>query len=549
MVYTRGMTEDNTRLAKPVAYGTLVACLLIVIILSLQIWVQFITFDYYPWVLLFTYVSNGLVLPVLLLLATKSARFLMPTLVWLHFSMGVALLYFSQIYSPFTVTWATLILLSSIYYSWRGFWLSSAGLIVLTLCYISMFPENLLQEGGLITYSLLSALVVSLTILTSYMFVVVIKNAQKKNNEMRQARRSEMLQMNRLNTLLNSISDAVLTLNRYGRVTSQNAAAQAFFDTNQSLIGKDIDRLLHFKNEADSKVRVHDLMSEVKSTLHRDDLTTLNGEELRHVSLQMSRIRGTFDDDEEYGVVLILRDITKQKTLEEEKDEFISVTSHELRTPVAIAEGSISNLLVMHDRQADSDSLRAATETAYDQIIYLAKIVNDLSTLSRAERGVGDTAEEIDVTDLIHDMHGRYQKEARDKGLRLDIDVRASLPKIMASRLYLEEVLQNLLTNSIKYTHEGSVTLRAQLLDDGRIECSVKDTGIGISKSDLDKIFQKFYRSEDYRTRETNGTGLGLYVVEKLAAKLGTEIKVESRLNHGSTFRFVLPLENTESKN
>jgi signal transduction histidine kinase len=169
-------------------------------------------------------------------------------------------------------------------------------------------------------------------------------------------------------------------------------------------------------------------------------------------------------------------------------------------------------------------------------------MVNDLSTLSRAERGVADTPEDIDVREMIHKLHDEYTKEATDKKLHLNLDLGATLGHVSTSRLYLEEMLQNFITNAIKYTKTGTVTVSVkQKLGD--IKFSIKDSGIGISKSDQTKIYQKFYRSEDYRTRETNGTGLGLYVAAKLAHKIGTKIELVSRLNHGSTFSFTLPVK------
>ena len=235
--------------------------------------------------------------------------------------------------------------------------------------------------------------------------------------------------------------------------------------------------------------------------------------------------------------------MTKQKSLEEERDEFISVVSHELRTPITIVEGTLSNLqlLMEKDRQADEKVLQSTIKTAHDQVIYLAKMVNDLSTLSRAERGVADEPELIDVADLIHALHRQYQQDASKKGLSLNIDAGTKLGKIKASRLYTEELLQNFITNAIKYTKEGDITIAAKRSKD-TVTFSVKDSGIGISRGDQIKIFQKFYRSEDYRIRETSGTGLGLYVSAKLAHKLGTRIDLKSRLNHGSTFSFEMPV-------
>ena len=102
--------------------------------------------------------------------------------------------------------------------------------------------------------------------------------------------------------------------------------------------------------------------------------------------------------------------------------------------------------------------------------------------------------------------------------------------------------MQNLITNAIKYTHkDGSVLIGTKLKKD-HIEFYVRDTGIGISKSDQSHIFQRFWRSEEYRARETSGTGLGLHIVQQLADKIGTEVKFESRLNHGSNFYFSLPV-------
>jgi len=179
---------------------------------------------------------------------------------------------------------------------------------------------------------------------------------------------------------------------------------------------------------------------------------------------------------------------------------------------------------------------------AHDQVLYLAKMVNDLSTLSRAERGVADAGEDIDIAELAHKMHSAYDKDAQAKKLHLNLEAGPKLGKIHVSRLYVEELLQNFITNAIKYTKEGSVTIVVKQTKN-KVRFTVKDTGIGISRGDQIKVFNKFYRSEDYRIRETNGTGLGLYVSAKLARKIGTKIELTSRINHGSSFSFELPAE------
>ena len=295
-------------------------------------------------------------------------------------------------------------------------------------------------------------------------------------------------------------------------------------------------------------MQLYDLLKEASRTTRRDDLRHVyaDGEQVR-LEITFAPIKSTYGllkkSRQESGYIVIARDVTKQKSLEEERDEFISVVSHELRTPITIVEGTLSNLqlLMEKDRQADEKVLQSTIKTAHDQVIYLAKMVNDLSTLSRAERGVADEPELIDVADLIHALHRQYQQDASKKGLSLNIDAGTKLGKIKASRLYTEELLQNFITNAIKYTKEGDITIAAKRSKD-TVTFSVKDSGIGISRGDQIKIFQKFYRSEDYRIRETSGTGLGLYVSAKLAHKLGTRIDLKSRLNHGSTFSFEMPV-------
>ncbi len=546
-LYTVVVSEDTTVLSKRVAYLFIGLGLYIGISDAYLLVVGAARPEHFNWWAMgFTFVSAFLINPLFMILGTRSSLFKLAAIAWIQIMSGVMLLFFTEIYGPFTSLWSMMILLSAIYDGWRGFAFSSGLLVTIATAYCLLFAHELKPDfAGYVTQTIT---LISFTIVVSYFFTFILMASRKKNHDLLVSQKSEILQVNRLNTLLNSISDAVLTLNRYGRVTSQNAAAQAFFDTNQSLVGRDLERLLVLRDHEDQAVSVHDLMHNVKATLLRDDLSIGSGGNTQHLSIQISRIRSTFDDNEEYGVVVIIRDITKQKTLEEEKDEFISVTSHELRTPIAIAEGSLSNLMVMHGKHADRKQLEEATKTSYDQIIYLAKIINDLSTLSRAERGVSDAVEDIDVKVLLHELYSRYEAEAQAKSLQLNLAIDGDLPHVETSRLYLEEILQNFITNAIKYTKEGSVTITANMLENGQVMCSVKDTGIGMSKSDLEHVFEKFYRSEDYRTRETSGTGLGLYVVQKLADKLETKIEVESRIDHGSTFSFVLPLKSIVRK-
>lgn len=369
--------------------------------------------------------------------------------------------------------------------------------------------------------------------------------SEKTNNtELLRSKAHETLERDRILTIVNNLADAILSTDANGIIRVYNAASLNLLDTNTSLDGRHIDEVLTLADAEDAHVNLLEAMKNAHSVVVRDDMTMTIADETVRLEVTYSPIRSSYSlsehADVEDGYILILRDVTKAKSLEEERDEFISVVSHELRTPITIAEGTISNVQLMMERPNIAKKiLQDAVATAHDQVVFLAKMVNDLSTLSRAERGVADAEEEIDVKAMVNDLFGEYSPQATKKGLHFNLDTGSQLGSVMASRLYLHELLQNFITNSIKYTKEGSVTLCVKRKDQ-TITFEVKDTGIGISKADQAKVFKKFYRSEDYRTRETGGTGLGLYVAIKLAKKLGTTINLTSRLNHGSSFSFDL---------
>lgn len=347
-------------------------------------------------------------------------------------------------------------------------------------------------------------------------------------------------------TIVNNLADAVFSIDMKGVIGLYNAAGLNLLDTNTGVDGKKINQVFKLEDETGNSVNLFDQIKDVHTVTVNDSLRMRTGDDVMRLELTYAPIRSSYSKNDpsgtSQGYILIARDITRLKSLEEERDEFISVVSHELRTPVAVTEGSISNAQLMVERNiADKAGLESSLEEAHQQIIYLAKMVNDLSTLSRAERGVASETERIDVTKFAHDLYSEYSPEAEKSGLHFNLELSPKLGEVEVSRLYLHELLQNFITNSIKYTREGHVSLTVTQKNDA-ITFSVSDTGIGISKSDQAKVFNKFYRSEDYRTRETNGTGLGLYVTRKLAKKMNTTIELKSRLNHGSAFSFSLPV-------
>lgn len=346
----------------------------------------------------------------------------------------------------------------------------------------------------------------------------------------------------RLLALINSLSSAVLAVDATGRVYLYNAAALELLNTNRDISGVLIDELLPLHKLHGSRVNLMHLLDKHPAVINRQDLyfTADDGSNIT-LDLTLSPVRIFGADTSNWGgYIAVFRDITKQKSLEEERDEFISVTSHELRTPLAIAEANLSTALLPNFGHIE-DKNRELIKQAYENIVFLSELIQDLSTLSRAERNdLKIVRELIDIPEFLDGLSRDYRSQAEAKHLSYALDIGSGVSSVYTSRHELQEILQNFITNALKYTQSGGVTITAEATDDGTRIC-VKDTGIGISASDKSKIFGKFYRSEDYRTRQTGGTGLGLYITRKLADKLGLTITFTSKLNHGSTFSMVIP--------
>lgn len=360
-----------------------------------------------------------------------------------------------------------------------------------------------------------------------------------------QMRREDLLvERERLQSLVGSMADGVIAVDDTIKVVLYNGAALNILDINGNIKGRSLKRLVNLVDHNGQPVDVNALVRDTKlATSNRDLLLQYADGSKINLYLSIAPVHLGYGTEGDKGFVLLLRDITHEKSLEEERDEFISVVSHELRTPIAVAEGNISNVQFVMEKAGNSDeSVRDALKLAHDQIVFLAGMVNDLSTLSRAERGkLTLDITSINAHNLVTDLVKSYHDEAEAKGLILRADLDPHLETLSSSELYVREILQNFITNAIKYTEKGSITVHAKPSKDSGIVFSISDTGIGISKADQERVFDKFFRSEDFRTRATSGTGLGLYVTMKLARLIHADINLTSKLDEGSTFIISIP--------
>jgi len=376
------------------------------------------------------------------------------------------------------------------------------------------------------------------------LFINIQKVFDWDRARLRDTIKEAVIEQKRLRALINNMTESVLVLDKEGIIRLYNAAALALFNTNNSLSDKPLDGFIKLETEKGAIITTADLLPKTTKPIMRSDIVLrYSQDDNASLSIVSTPIRSTFGQErDEEGYVITMRDITREKSLEEERDEFISVISHELRTPVTVAEAGVSNALLLARKMPDNEKITKSLQTAHDQAVFLANMLNDLTTFARAEKGTLEMNLEVfDPRELLDNLKTDYIAAIHAKGMSITTEADPSTPLRMTSnRLYIREILQNFLTNSIKYSDKGSIILSARAKDNG-VLYSVADEGIGISVSDQKKIFEKFFRTEDYRTRSTNGTGLGLYIVKKLAKILDASFIVQSEVGKGSTFSVYIP--------
>ncbi len=230
------------------------------------------------------------------------------------------------------------------------------------------------------------------------------------------------------------------------------------------------------------------------------------------------------------------------KKLDRAKSDFISIASHQLRTPLTAIKGFISLILEGSYGSVTGD-VQNALNKVYLSNERLIHLVEDLLNISRIESGkLQFRMESCDLTALLRDVTDMFVLRAKEKGLKLTLDIPSgTLPLIMTDGQKVREVISNLIDNAIKYSETGEVKIQVISMNEG-VRVLVKDTGMGIEQEDLPYLFQKFSRGKDIGRVHANGTGLGLYVGKNLMEALGGSIAVESDgPGKGATFSIVLP--------
>ena len=240
----------------------------------------------------------------------------------------------------------------------------------------------------------------------------------------------------------------------------------------------------------------------------------------------------------------------KAEQASKSKADFLSTMSHEIRTPMNGLSGTIDYLLDENPRQDQIDSLKLMRHSCESLLV----ILNDILDLSKIEEGhVEFDQREFSLREVCQHIMSTYTQRAEQKSIKLNLDLKDNVPDLLiGDPVRLSQILNNLVSNAIKFTLHGQVELKVQLLDESnskaKLRLTVQDTGIGIAKGNIDKIFDRFTQVHDQSHNTLSGTGLGLSISKKLLQLVGSDLIAESELGTGSTFYFDVFFNKSEKK-
>lgn len=355
---------------------------------------------------------------------------------------------------------------------------------------------------------------------------------------------------NKLSSVLSSVIDGIIAVDLGRRVVLSNKTAQYLTGyTEEEMQGQPVDALLHlFNNQEEVSAKTYCQIDLTGSAAVRVfESLTLIGKEGRKVkvSLTTSPILGNLTAN--LGCLLILHDMTHESELEQMKLDFVSMASHELKTPLTNIMGYLS-VYLDENRPTLTKDQAGLLDRCLVSTKQLQTLVENLLSVNKIEKEQMSVAvEPIDLNNVFAKTIEDLQNQAKLKNITLNFVKNEALPKVLADSMRLTEVINNLVANAINYTEaNGKVSVFTQS-SPNEVVVTVEDTGVGIPQEAIPHLFNKFFRVSNSMQKASKGTGLGLYISKSIIQKLNGKIWVESEVGKGSKFHFSLPIARKDS--
>jgi len=351
-------------------------------------------------------------------------------------------------------------------------------------------------------------------------------------SSLKQQRTSQLTQ---LEATLGSLQEAVLIVDENNTIILANKALQGIFPDTKEIVGRRLERILQHEDFLGYVEEVRAGKAEP-----RHELGFGTGAALRWVEVTGTTIP-PLNAQNGRSAIFVLHDVTRQKQLERVRKDFVANVSHELRTPLSVIKGYIETLVEGHESMPLADRTRflGIVERHTER---LNSLLEDLLTLSRLESvNPGLRREPVNLNTLLGNLLEDYRGRHAARAHQFRCEFEAAVPVLPLDPFRMTQVFENLLDNAIKYTPAGTRLTVCSRRRDGEVEIVVADNGPGIPAEDLPHLFERFYRVDKGRSRETGGTGLGLSIVKHIVQLHGGRIGVESSLGGGTTFTIRLP--------
>ncbi len=339
-------------------------------------------------------------------------------------------------------------------------------------------------------------------------------------------------QQHRLETLLDSMIEALVVLDVRGRIVLTNRAAETLFGFSRQMIGGTLLEAIRHHEVSAVVARLE------KETAILDHELRLEGAQPRVLQVNAVALRDPVG--KAAGSLLVFHDMTRLRELEGARQEFVANVSHELRTPLSLIKGAAETLL--DGAKTDPTALDRLLQIIDRHADRLTLLIDDLLLLAKLDSGRMELhPEPAALRPAAQEVFGDLTARALARDVRLENAIPAGLVA-RADPDRLRQILSNLVDNGIKYGRKGGVlTVSARALAGGLVEVGVKDDGPGIPRDALERVFERFYRVDKARSREQGGTGLGLAIVKHAVQAHGGEVRVESEPGQGTVFYFTLP--------
>lgn len=426
-----------------------------------------------------------------------------------------------------------------------GAWSFIPVLVGAVIFSLYLYLANLLALSGVMHF----ALAIILPLLIGLFIWTRRHQAQERSNQAVTELASELnLESSKTSIILDAIADGVLLIDKEGIVQLINPAAERIIgwggDDATHLDYRSVLKIVNSKDEIIDRA-----LDPVAQCLTTNESVITDNFGIRTISGKrlLASIMASPLSEGGTGAIVVFRDITAQRAEEREQAEFISTASHEMRTPVAAIEGYLGLALNPQTSTIDEKARMYLTK-AHEAAGNLGRLFQDLLDISKAEDGrLNSKPIVVDIPSFVRTLLEDFTRLANEKSLLLRYGAEATAAPTVTPIFYatvdtghLQEVLSNLVSNAIKYTKEGAVTVDVKG-DDSHVFISVEDTGLGIPAEDIPHLFQKFYRVDNSDTREIGGTGLGLYLARKLTESMRGRLTLESTYGKGSKFTIELP--------